>query len=165
MHPLLEMLYDLIVHIQYLCICKSIAVSALHDIKHEACGRDVNKARGEAEGFIWGVRHAFKLAEISFQTQNSFQNTDSVSKTQNQFLKHKLVFKIQITTWICKISFQIINIFNYKSVKLHFLSVMSSVFSAPPKFNICRHICNKAPSTFLFYMVHHVIISETIVLA
>ena len=35
-----------------LIICLSITVSALRDIKHEARGRDANKARGEAECFI-----------------------------------------------------------------------------------------------------------------
>ena len=29
-----------------------MAVSAIRKIKHEACGRDANKARGEAECFI-----------------------------------------------------------------------------------------------------------------
>ena len=31
---------------------KSIAASALREIKHEARGRDANKARGKAECFI-----------------------------------------------------------------------------------------------------------------
>ena len=82
-----------------------------------------------------------------FKTQNSFQNTKSVFKTQNQFSKHKISFqnanpvlKTQITAQIHKISFQIANTSNYKSVKLRFLSVMSSLFNALPKFIICRRV-------------------------
>ena len=40
---------------------------------------------------------------------------------------------------------------------------MSNLFSAPQKFNICRHVFNNAPSTYIIiFIVHNVIIvSET----
>ena len=124
--------------------------------------------------------------QITYMYTLSFQNTKSVFKAQNQFSKHKIsfqkykisfqntksvfkntksVFKTQITARICKISFQIINSFNYTSVKLCFLLVMSSLFSVPPKLNICRCVFNKRHLHFLFYMEHNVIIIlETILL-
>ena len=77
----------------------------------------------------------------------SFQNTKTVFKTQNQFSKQKISFqntnpvlKTQITAQIHKISFQIVNTTNYKSVKLRFLSVMSSLLNAPLKRSICRRV-------------------------
>ena len=104
-----------------------------------------------------GVRHAFKSRTLwlksVFKTQKfskheiSFQNTKSVFKTQDQFSKHKISFqnansvlKTQITAQIHKISFQNVNTSNYKSVKLRFLSVMTSLFNALPKFIICRRV-------------------------
>ena len=47
-----------------------------------------------------------------------------------------------------KITAQIRTISSQLTVKL--LLVMSSLFSAPPKYNICKRAFNKAPSTFYF---------------
>ena len=89
----------------------------------------------------------YALAEISFQNTKqfskhkiSFQNTKSVFKTQISFQNTNPVLKTQITAQIHKISFQIVNTFNYKSVKHRFLSVMSSLFNALLKFIICRRV-------------------------
>ena len=96
----------------------------------------------------------YALVEISFQntksvfkTQNqfskqkiSFQNTNQFSKRKSSFQNTNPVLKIQITAQIHKISFQIINTTNYKSVKLRFLSVTNSLLNAPLKFNICRRV-------------------------
>ena len=70
----------------------------------------------------------------------SFQNTKSVIKTQISFQSTNPVLKTQITAQIHKISFQIVNTTNYKSVKLRFLSVMNSLLNAPLKFNIYRRV-------------------------
>ena len=87
----------------------------------------------------------YALVEISFQITKqfskhkiSFQNKQSVFKTQISFQNTNPVLKTQITTQIHKISFQIVNTTNYKSVKLRFLLVMSSLLNLPLKFNICR---------------------------
>ena len=94
--------------------------------------------------YIRGVRHAFKSRTLwlksVFKTQNSSQNMKSVFKHKISFQNTNPVLKTQITAQIHKISFQIVNTSNYKSVKLRFLSVMSSLFNAPPKFIICRHV-------------------------
>ena len=37
-----------------------MATSAIHEIKHKVCGRDANKARGEAECFI-GIKAACQV--------------------------------------------------------------------------------------------------------
>ena len=98
-----------------------------------------------------GVRHAFKSRTLSlksvFKTQkqfskhkNSFQNTKSVFKTQISFQNTNPVLKTQITAQIHKINFQIVNTTNYKSVKLRFLSVMSSLLNATLKFSICWRV-------------------------
>ena len=89
----------------------------------------------------------YALAETSLQNTKqfskykiSFQNTKPDFKAQISFQNTNLILKTQITIQILKISFQIVNTFNYKSVKLGFPLVMSSLFNVPPKFNIkfCR---------------------------
>ena len=40
------------IYYELLVLCQSIATSALRNIKHEAHGRDANKARGKAKYFI-----------------------------------------------------------------------------------------------------------------
>ena len=106
--------------------------------------------------YAYGMKYArglirfqitYALAEISFQNTKqfskhkiSFQNTKSVFKTQISFQNTKSILKTQITAQIHKISFQIVNTFNYKSVKLRFLLVMISLFNALPKFIICRRV-------------------------
>ena len=96
------------------------------------------------------VRHDFKSRTLwlksIFKAQNSLQNMKSVFKTKtsfqntNQFSNHKSSSQTQINAQIHKISFEIVNTNNYKSVKLRFLSVISSLLNATLKFNICRRV-------------------------
>ena len=51
-----------------------------------------------------------------------------------------------------KISFQIINTTDYKSEKLRFLLVMSSLLNVPLKFNICRHVLRQF--TILIFILY-----------
>ena len=80
----------------------------------------------------------YALAET--RAEISFQNTKQFSKHKINFQNADPVHKTQITAQIHKITFQIVNISNYKSLKLRFLSGMSSLFNALPKFIICGRV-------------------------
>ena len=111
------------------------------------CGSDHAESRGPTR-----LQITYALVEISFQNTKqfskhkiSFQN-EKISfqnKSAKNISKHKSPLKTQITAQIHKINFLIVNTANYKSVKLRFLSVMSSLFSAPLKFNICRPVLKR----------------------